>query len=70
MALQVGDAGEAEDLGVHEDDVRHDDEGRHAGHRVARERRPVRGEAEATLEERVPERVPQAQTLPSPYGLG
>ena len=45
------DPGEAEDLRVDEDDVGHDDEGRHAGHRVAAEGRPVPAELEVAIEE-------------------
>jgi hypothetical protein len=48
--FQPLNAGEAEDRGVYEDDVGHDDEGRHARHRVPPERRPVFGEAEATIQ--------------------
>ena len=61
------DAGEAEDLRVHEDDVRHDDERRHAGHRVASERRSVRRELEAALEQSISRSAPQSLTSALPW---
>ena len=64
---EVGNPREAQDLRVHEDDVRHHDEGRDAGHRVARERGAVLGEAEMALEERCPQRPGHlGHELPSP----